>query len=117
MSRKLTITANTCIVKSLSVQISNQPDINHLKNYGDSVFKGNVNNPANRYDAHRVLDGKFQPRHHKSKTGLLNFATELGNISKSCRIMAFFRDTFLYQVARISGGVEVLFEVSTKNQI
>ena len=30
----------------------------------------------------------------KHKTGLLNLAAELGNISKACRIMGFSRDTF-----------------------
>ena len=49
----------------------------------------------------------------KHKTGLLNLAAELGNISKACRIMGFSRDTFYrYQAARDAGGVEALFEVS-----
>jgi hypothetical protein len=49
----------------------------------------------------------------KHKTGLLNPAAELGDISKACRIMGFFRDTFYrYQTARDAGGVEALFEVS-----
>ena len=51
----------------------------------------------------------------KHKTGLLNLANELGNISKACRIMGFSRDTFYrYQTAREAGGVEALFEVSRK---
>ena len=51
----------------------------------------------------------------KHKTGLLNLAAELGNISKACRIMGFSRDTFYrYQAARDAGGVEALFEVSRK---
>ncbi len=51
----------------------------------------------------------------KHKTGLLNLAAELGNISKACRIMGFSRDTFYrYQIARDAGGVEALFEVSRK---
>ena len=51
----------------------------------------------------------------KHKTGLLNLAAELGNISKACRIMGFSRDTFYrYQTARDAGGVEALFEVSRK---
>ena len=51
----------------------------------------------------------------KHKTGLLNLAAELGNISKACRIMGFSRDTFYrYQAARDAGGVEALFEVSRR---
>jgi transposase InsO family protein len=51
----------------------------------------------------------------KHKTGLLNLAAELGNISKACRIMGFSRDTFYrYQTARDAGGVEALFAVSRK---
>ena len=51
----------------------------------------------------------------KHKTGLLNLAAELGNISKACRVMGFARDTFYrYQTARDAGGVEGLFEVSRR---
>ena len=51
----------------------------------------------------------------KHKTGLLNLAAELGNVSKACRIMGFSRDTFYrYQAARDAGGVEALFEVSRR---
>ena len=51
----------------------------------------------------------------KHKTGLLNLAAELGNISKACRIMGFSRDTFYrYKTARDAGGVEALFELSRK---
>jgi len=51
----------------------------------------------------------------KHKTGLLNLAAELGNVSRACRIMGFSRDTFYrYQTARNAGGVEALFEVSRK---
>ena len=51
----------------------------------------------------------------KHKTGLLNLAAELGNISKACKIMGFSRDTFYrYQSARDEGGVEALFEVSRR---
>lgn len=54
----------------------------------------------------------------KHKTGLLNLATELGNITQACRIMAFSHDTFYrYQTAREAGGVEALFEVSRKSPI
>lgn len=51
----------------------------------------------------------------RHKTGLLNLAAELGNISKACRIMGFSRDTFYrYQAARDAGGVEALFDVSRR---
>ena len=51
----------------------------------------------------------------KHKTGLLNLAAELGNISKACKIMGFSRDTFYrYQAARDEGGVEALFDVSMR---
>ena len=51
----------------------------------------------------------------KHKTGLLNLAAELGNISKACKIMGFSRDTFYrYQAAREAGGIEALFEVSRR---
>ena len=51
----------------------------------------------------------------KHKTGLLNLAVELGNISKACKMMGFSRDTFYrYQAARDAGGVEALFEVSRR---
>ena len=51
----------------------------------------------------------------RHKTGLLNLAAELGNISKACRIMSVSRDTFYrYQAAREAGGVEALFDVSRR---
>lgn len=47
----------------------------------------------------------------KHKTGLLNLAEELGNISKACKLMGFSRDTFYrYQSARDEGGLEALFD-------
>lgn len=49
------------------------------------------------------------------KTGLLNLAEELGNISKACKMMGFSRDTFYrYQQAKASGGVEALFDRSRR---
>lgn len=51
----------------------------------------------------------------KRKTGLLNLAAELGNISNACKIMGFSRDTFYrYQSARDEGGVEALFEINRR---
>ena len=47
----------------------------------------------------------------KHKTGLLNLAEELGNVSKACQVMGFSRDTFYrYKSAVEEGGVEALFE-------
>ena len=54
----------------------------------------------------------------KHKTGLLNFAQELGNVSKACcqfisKNMGFSRDTFYrYQAARDEGGLQALFDKS-----
>lgn len=47
----------------------------------------------------------------KHKTGLLNLAEELGNVSKACRMMVVARDTFYrYQEAVENGGIEALFD-------
>ena len=51
----------------------------------------------------------------KHKTGLLNLAEELGNISKACQVMGFSRDTFYrYRDARDQGGLEALFDKSRR---
>ena len=51
----------------------------------------------------------------RHKTGLLNLAAELGNISKACRVMGVSRDTFYrYQAGREAGGVEALFDVNRR---
>ena len=51
----------------------------------------------------------------KHKTGLLNLAQELGNVSKACKIMGFSRDTFYrYQAARDEGGLQALFDKSRR---
>ena len=45
----------------------------------------------------------------RHKIGLLNLATELGNVSKACKVMGLSRDTFYrYQNAVAEGGVEAL---------
>ncbi len=45
----------------------------------------------------------------KHKSGLLNLAEELGNISQACKVMGMSRDTFYrYQQAVEQGGVEAL---------
>jgi transposase InsO family protein len=47
----------------------------------------------------------------KHKTGLLNLAAELGNISKACKMMGYSRDTFYrYQAAKNSGGLAALLD-------
>lgn len=47
----------------------------------------------------------------KHKTGLLNLAQELGNVSKACQIMGMSRDTFYrYRAAVEEGGVESLID-------
>ena len=51
----------------------------------------------------------------KHKTGLLNLAAELGNISKACKIMGFSRDTFYrYQAAKENGGVMALLDANRR---
>jgi hypothetical protein len=49
----------------------------------------------------------------KHKTGLLNLAEELGNVSKACQVMGLSRDTFYrYKTAVENGGIEALFDSS-----
>ncbi|MDO8344056.1 MAG: IS481 family transposase, partial [Cellvibrio sp.] len=51
----------------------------------------------------------------KHKTGLLNLAEELGNVSKACKIMGFSRDTFYrYQELAQEGGVDALIDQSKR---
>ena len=51
------------------------------------------------------------PKIIKHKIGLLNLATELGNVSKACKMMGVSRDTFYrYKQANDQGGVDALFE-------
>ena len=47
----------------------------------------------------------------KHKTGLLNLAEELGNVSKACQVMGISRDTFYrYKSAVDDGGVKALIQ-------
>ncbi|MFV0596906.1 IS481 family transposase [Shewanella sp.] len=51
----------------------------------------------------------------KHKAGLLNLAEELGNVSKACKVMGLFRDTFYrYQELVENGGVESLINRSRR---
>ena len=51
----------------------------------------------------------------KHKVGLLNLATELGNVSRACKVMGFSRDTFYrYQSAVETGGVDALIDANRK---
>ncbi|MFT5731183.1 MAG: ACT domain-containing protein [Desulforhopalus sp.] len=51
----------------------------------------------------------------KHKTGLLNLAEELGNVSQACRVMSLSRDTFYrYQEAVDNGGVPALLNANRR---
>lgn len=51
----------------------------------------------------------------KHKTGLLNLAEELGNVSKACKVMGVSRDTFYrYQELVEQGGVDALISQSRR---
>ena len=59
----------------------------------------------------------------KHKTGLLNLAAELGNVSKACKVMGVSRDTFYrYQELVEDGGIDNLINKTrrapnTKNRV
>lgn len=51
----------------------------------------------------------------KHKTGLLNLAEELSNVSKACKIMGVSRDTFYrYRKLADEGGVDSLINRSLR---
>lgn len=51
----------------------------------------------------------------RHKVGLLNLASELGNISKACKVMGVSRDTFYrYQHAHEEGGIDALIQTSRR---
>ncbi|MDW0465207.1 helix-turn-helix domain-containing protein, partial [Mannheimia haemolytica] len=43
----------------------------------------------------------------KHKTGLLNLAEELGNISQACKVMGMSRDTFYRYQQAVEQGAEI----------
>ena len=52
----------------------------------------------------------------KHKTGLLNLAEELGNVSKACKVMGVSRDTFYrYQELVEDGGLDALIDKSRRS--
>ncbi|CAI2292210.1 putative DNA-binding transcriptional regulator YlbG (fragment) [Vibrio parahaemolyticus] len=51
----------------------------------------------------------------KHKTGLLNLAEELGNVSKACKVMGVSRDTFYrYQELVETAGIDALINQSRR---
>jgi len=51
----------------------------------------------------------------KHEIGLLNLATELGNVSRACKVMVFFHDTFYRHQATIeTGGIEALIDANRR---
>ena len=73
------------------------------------------NSPSTGRDAQGIPMCSFNQSAIKHKTGLLNLAAELGNISKACKLMGYSRDTFYrYQKAVAEGGVEALMDASRR---
>ena len=57
----------------------------------------------------------FQQNVIKHKVGLLKLATELGNVSRACKVMGLSRDTFYrYQSAMEAGGVDALIDANRR---
>ncbi|CAE6730755.1 putative DNA-binding transcriptional regulator YlbG [Candidatus Nitrotoga fabula] len=51
----------------------------------------------------------------KHKSGLLNLAAELGNVSRACKVMGFPSHTFYrYQSAIDEGGIEALIDANRR---
>ena len=52
----------------------------------------------------------------KHKAGLLNLAEKLGNVSKACKVIGTFRDTFYrYKELVDEGGLDALIDKSRRN--
>ena len=52
----------------------------------------------------------------KHKLGLLNLAEELSNVSRACKIMGVFRDTFYrYKATVDNGGIKALINKNRRN--
>jgi len=52
----------------------------------------------------------------KHKTGLLNLAEELSNVSRACKVMGVSGDTFYrYRDLVVDGGVDALIEKNRRN--
>ena len=55
------------------------------------------------------------PKIIKHKIGLLHLAEELGNVSQTCKVMGYSRDTFYrYKQAVDEGGFDALVEQSRR---
>jgi molybdenum-dependent DNA-binding transcriptional regulator ModE len=50
----------------------------------------------------------------RHKIGLLNLATELGNVSRACKLMGLSRDTFYRYQNAMADGVEALLDANRR---
>jgi molybdenum-dependent DNA-binding transcriptional regulator ModE len=58
---------------------------------------------------------EYSTRNIIKQVGLLNLASELGNVSKACKVMGYSRDTFYrYQQAVEHGGVDALIDANRR---